>query len=126
MLPTRYGFSTTVVPSARSYEFFTQYKGIHDNCKFIIHRQFSILTDLSDANGKRDECLIGMLSDEGIKAMEEDAARAAEELAKIKAERHGAALQPDVFTLAKLVNRKELSSDTRYVVGGLDQRVLTS
>ncbi|EIW58264.1 uncharacterized protein TRAVEDRAFT_47429 [Trametes versicolor FP-101664 SS1] len=74
-----------------------EYKGIHDNY----------------ANGKRDECLIGMLSDEGIKAMEEDAVRAAEELAKIKAERHGAALQPDVFTLAKLVKRKELSSDTR-------------
>ncbi|KAL1944973.1 hypothetical protein VTO73DRAFT_2593 [Trametes versicolor] len=74
-----------------------EYKGIHDNY----------------ANGKRDECLIGMLSDEGIKAMEEDAVRAAKELAKIKAERHGAALQPDVFTLAKLVNRKELSSDTR-------------
>ncbi|OJT14472.1 Nitrate reductase [NADH] 1 [Trametes pubescens] len=74
-----------------------EYKGIHDNY----------------ANGKRDECLIGMLSDEGIKAMEEDAVRAAKELAKIKAERHGAALQPDVFTLAKLVARKELSSDTR-------------
>lgn len=100
----------------RSDEVIMQYKGIHDNCDFfVVLRQLTILTALLDANGKRDECLIGMLSDEGIKAMEEDAVRAAKELAKIKSERHGAALQPDVFTLAKLVTRKELSSDTRYV-----------
>ncbi len=103
-----------------------QYKGIHDNCKLVILKQLTVLTDSSDANGKRDECLIGMLSDEGIKAMEEDAVRAAKELAKIKAERHGAALQPDVFTLAKLVARKELSSDTRYVVDRFDQRLLAN
>ncbi|KAI0358058.1 hypothetical protein OH77DRAFT_1502602 [Trametes cingulata] len=74
-----------------------EYKGIHDNY----------------ANGKRDECLIGMLSEEGIKAMEEDAVRAAKELAKVKAERKGLALQPDLFTQAKLVKRTEVSPDTR-------------
>ena len=68
-----------------------------------------------DANSRKDECLIGSLSEEGIKAMEEDAKRAAKELAKVKEERKGLALQPDVFTQAKLVKRKEVSSDTRYV-----------
>ena len=69
----------------------------------------------TDANSRKDECLIGSLSEEGIKAMEEDAKRAAKELAKVKEERKGLALQPDVFTQAKLVKRKEVSSDTRYV-----------
>ena len=68
-----------------------------------------------DANSKKDECLIGALSEEGINAMKEDAARAAKELAKIKAERKSMALQPDLFTQAKLVKRKEVSADTRYV-----------
>lgn len=113
------------MPPARFDEVVIQYKGIHDNCKFVILTQLTVLTNFSDANSKRDECLIGMLSDEGIKAMAEDAIRAAEELAKIKAERHGAALQPDVFTLAKLVKRKELSSDTRYVSDRFTQRLLT-
>lgn len=113
-----------MTPFARSDEVAMQYKGIHDNCRFVVLRQLTFLTALSDANGRRDECLIGMLSDEGIKAMEEDAVRAAEELAKIKAERHGAALQPDVFTLAKLVKRKELSSDTRYVIDPFDWHLL--
>lgn len=47
--------------------------------------------------------------------MEGDAKRAAKELAKVKEERKGLALQPDVFTQVKLVERKEVSSDTRYV-----------
>ncbi|KAI0819144.1 hypothetical protein BC628DRAFT_1404234 [Trametes gibbosa] len=74
-----------------------EYKGIHDNY----------------ANGKRDECLVGQLSEAGIESMQQDAVRAAKELAKVKAERKGLALQPDSFTLAKLVNKKEVSSDTR-------------
>ncbi|KAI0701790.1 hypothetical protein C8Q76DRAFT_242105 [Earliella scabrosa] len=74
-----------------------EYKGIHDNY----------------ANSKKDECLIGALSEEGINAMKEDAERAAKELAKIKAERKSMALQPDLFTQAKLVKRKEVSADTR-------------
>ncbi|KAI0630568.1 hypothetical protein C8Q77DRAFT_1133937 [Trametes polyzona] len=74
-----------------------EYKGIHD----------------SYANGKRDGCLIGKLSEDGVKAMEEDAQRATKEMAKVKAERKGFALQPDLFTQAKLIKRKEVSSDTR-------------
>ena len=68
---------------------------------------------LIDANGKKDECLIGKLSEDGVNAMREDAVRAAKELAKVKEERKGMALQPDVFTQAKLVKRQEVSSDTR-------------
>ncbi|KAH9920934.1 uncharacterized protein B0H18DRAFT_1190512 [Fomitopsis serialis] len=83
-----------------------EYKGIHD----------------SYANSKKDECLIGALSEEGIKAMEEDARRAAKELAKVKEERKGLALQPDVFTRAKLVERKEVSSDTRLYVFELPRK----
>ncbi|KAI0717397.1 hypothetical protein C8T65DRAFT_717276 [Cerioporus squamosus] len=74
-----------------------EYKGIHD----------------AYANGKKDECLIGALSQEGVQAMEEDAVRAAKELAAVKKKRMGMALQPDLFTQAKLVKRKEVSSDTR-------------
>ena len=65
--------------------------------------------------------MIGALSKEGVKAMEEDAKRAAHELAKVKEERKGLALQPDVFTQVKLVKRQEVSSDTRYVLS-LDTR----
>ncbi|TFY58429.1 hypothetical protein EVJ58_g6427 [Rhodofomes roseus] len=83
-----------------------EYKGIHD----------------SYANSKKDECLIGALSEEGIKAMEEDAKRAAKELAKVKEERKGLALQPDVFTRAKLVKRKEVSSDTRLYIFELPRK----
>ena len=57
--------------------------------------------------------MIGKLSEDGVKAMQEDAVRAAKELAKVKEERKGMALQPDVFTQAKLVKRQEVSSDTR-------------
>ena len=39
----------------------------------------------TDANSKRDECLIGVLSPEGVKAMNEDAVRAAKELPKMDA-----------------------------------------
>jgi len=54
--------------------------------------------------------------------MEEDAKRAAKELAKVKEEREGLALQPDVFTRAKLVERKEVSSDTRLYVFELPRK----
>ncbi|KAI0675969.1 hypothetical protein C8Q78DRAFT_360877 [Trametes maxima] len=73
-----------------------EYKNIHD----------------SFAHGKRDECLVGVLTAEGIKAMEEDAARAAKELRELKAARQGLALQPDAFTPAKLLRRKPVSADS--------------
>ena len=47
--------------------------------------------------------------------MEKDAKRAASALAKMKKERAGFALQPDVFTRATLVKRKDVSEDTRYL-----------
>ena len=47
--------------------------------------------------------------------MNEDAVRAAKELAKIKSERKDKALQPDVFTQAKLVKKHAESHDTKYV-----------
>ncbi|KAI9062568.1 hypothetical protein FKP32DRAFT_806572 [Trametes sanguinea] len=74
-----------------------EYKNIHDNF----------------AHGKRDECLIGTLTPEGIAAMERDAKRAAKELEVLKATRKGLALQPDVFIAAKLVRRKNVSADSR-------------
>lgn len=47
--------------------------------------------------------------------MEEDAKRAAEAMANIKKDRKDDTLQPDSFTRATLVKRKEVSKDTRYV-----------
>ncbi|KAI0369801.1 hypothetical protein BV20DRAFT_996285 [Pilatotrama ljubarskyi] len=73
-----------------------EYKNIHDNF----------------AHGKRDECLIGELTEAGIKAMEEDAVRAAQELKELKEARKGLALQPDSFTAAKLVKRKPVCADS--------------
>ncbi|KIP03550.1 hypothetical protein PHLGIDRAFT_496512 [Phlebiopsis gigantea 11061_1 CR5-6] len=78
----------------------SQYKGIHDNY----------------ANLKRDECLIGVLSPEAAEEMEKDAQRAAEDLAKLKEERKGLVLQPDTFVRATLVERKEVSHDTRIYI----------
>ncbi|KAI0073788.1 hypothetical protein K474DRAFT_1602723 [Panus rudis PR-1116 ss-1] len=66
-----------------------------------------------DANSRRDESLVGALNKDGIRVMEKEAIRARKELAKIKAERKGLSLQPDLFTPAKLVKRKEVSGDTR-------------
>ncbi len=74
------------------------------------------LPSVADAHSKRDECLIGVLSLEGMKAMQEDAVRAAQELAKVKSERKDKALQPDVFTQAKLIRKTKESHDTRYFV----------
>ncbi|KAI0327001.1 hypothetical protein GY45DRAFT_48029 [Cubamyces sp. BRFM 1775] len=74
-----------------------EYKNIHDNF----------------AHGKRDECLIGMLTEEGIRTMEEQAKRAAQELQELKAARSGLALQPDSFVAAKLLRRNDISSDSR-------------
>lgn len=45
--------------------------------------------------------------------MGKDAKRAEETLAKVKKERAGCAVQPDVFTRATLVKRSEVSTDTR-------------
>ncbi|EJF63681.1 hypothetical protein DICSQDRAFT_101612 [Dichomitus squalens LYAD-421 SS1] len=83
-----------------------EYKGIHDNY----------------AHSKRDECLIGVLSPEGVKTMNEDAVRAAKELAKIKSERKDKALQPDVFTQAKLVKKHAESHDTQLYTFELPKR----
>ncbi|KAI0831873.1 hypothetical protein BC628DRAFT_1310601 [Trametes gibbosa] len=85
-----YAGKATVAPSI-------EYKNIHDNF----------------AHGKRDECLIGVLSAEGIKTMEEDADRAEKELRSLKEVRRGLALQPDGFTSAKLVRRTDVSADSR-------------
>ncbi|KAH9893279.1 hypothetical protein C8Q73DRAFT_827907 [Cubamyces lactineus] len=74
-----------------------EYKNIHDNF----------------AHGKRDECLIGMLTEEGVRTMEEQAKRAAQELQELKAARSGLALQPDSFVAAKLLRRKDVSADSR-------------
>ena len=56
-----------------------------------------------------------MLADEAVTEMKKDAERAAQELAKTKKERAGCALQPDVFTRATLVQKQEVSLDTRFV-----------
>lgn len=69
------------------------------------------------AHGKRDECLLGVLSAEAIKVMEQDAARAAKELQELKEARKGLALQPDAFTAAQLVKRADISHDSRYEPG---------
>ena len=73
-----------------------------------------IPNNIADAHSKRNECLIGILSHEGMKVMQEDAVRAAQELAKIKSERKDKSLQPDVFTQAKLIRKHLESHDTRY------------
>lgn len=83
-----------------------QYKGIHDGY----------------ANSKRDECLIGVLSDEAVEEMKKDAVRAEEELKKIKEERKGLSLQPDLFMRGILVERKEVSHDTRVYVFELPKK----
>ncbi|GJE93762.1 molybdopterin binding oxidoreductase [Phanerochaete sordida] len=83
-----------------------QYKGIHDNY----------------ANQKRDETLIGVLADDAIEEMEKDAVRAEKELAKLKEERKGLSLQPDLFMRGVLVERKEVSHDTRTYVFELPKK----
>ena len=47
--------------------------------------------------------------------MQEDAIRAAKDLAELKAQRQGFALQPDVFTPVKLVRREDVTADSRCV-----------
>lgn len=68
---------------------------------------------LTDAHMRRDEGLVGGLSEDGIKTMQADSVRAAKELAKLKAQRKGLALQPDVFVPAKLIRRKQITADSR-------------
>lgn len=67
----------------------------------------------SDANSKRDECFIGVLTDEAIKEMEKDSQRAAESFAQVKEARKGLTLQPDSFTHAILIRKTIVSNDTR-------------
>ncbi|KAL7280444.1 hypothetical protein ACG7TL_005374 [Trametes sanguinea] len=83
-----------------------EYKNIHDNF----------------AHGKRDECLVGTLTPEGISAMEQDAERAAKEMEALKAARQGLALQPDVFIAATLVRRTTVSADSRLYTFALPRR----
>lgn len=75
--------------------------------------EYHDFTIFVDANSRRDECLIGTLSKEGMEAIERDAERAAKVLKKVKEERKGLALQPDVYMPAKLVKRVEKNDDTR-------------
>ena len=77
-------------------------------CELTVSESFTAV-----AHGKRDECLVGMLTDEGIRTMEEQAKRAAQELQELKATRSGLALQPDSFVAAKLLCRKDVSPDSR-------------
>lgn len=56
--------------------------------------------------------------------MNEDGERAAKELARVKEERKGIALQPDLFTQAKLIKREEVSADTRYATSSAPRRIL--
>lgn len=60
--------------------------------------------------------MIGVLSDEAVTEMEQDAKRAAEVLNRVKEERKGLILQPDSFVRATLVKKTEVSHDTRYVI----------
>ena len=48
--------------------------------------------------------------------MQVDAVQAAQELAKVKSECKDKALQPDIFTQAKLVQKHVESHDTRCVI----------
>lgn len=83
----------------------TQYHSIHDKY----------------ADSKKDECYIDVLSDSGVKAMREDAKRAAADLEKLKEERAGLAVMPDTFWFAKLQSRKEVSKDTRLYTFSLPE-----
>ena len=76
-------------------------------------RLFCYLPSILDANSKREECFIGSLTEEAVKEMEQDAKRAEKALAKIKKEREGFTLQPDMYTRAILVKKKAISKDTR-------------
>lgn len=66
-----------------------------------------------DANSKRDECLIGVLSEDAVEEMKKDAERAEKALAQLKEERKDFVLQPDALIKARLVKREEVSHDTR-------------
>lgn len=68
---------------------------------------------IADANSKRDECLIGSLTETAVEEMEQDAKRAEEVLAKVKKAREGFTLQPDCFTRVTLLKKKAISKDTR-------------
>ncbi len=93
-----------------------QYKAIHDNCEprhGSICECVSTHATLADAHLRRDEGLIGGLSEDAIKVMQADSIRAAKDLAELKAQRKGLALQPDVFVPAKLIRRKSVTADSR-------------
>ena len=74
---------------------------------------------------RRDEGLIGVLSEDGIRAMQADSVRAAKELAVLKAQRKGLALQPDVFIPAKLVKRTKVTADSRWVESEVTRTLLS-
>lgn len=74
------------------------------------------------ANSQRDKLLIGKLSEDGVKALQEDAKRAAANQAKLKKEREGMALTPFSYSAATLVRKHEVSADTRIYTFQLPQR----
>lgn len=74
------------------------------------------------ANSQRDKLLIGKLSEDGVKALQEDAKRAAKNQAKLKEERAGMALTPFSYSAATLVNKRNVSADTRIYTFQLPKR----
>ena len=74
-----------------------QYNGIHDTY----------------ANGKRDECYLGELSEKGIEIMKKDAERAERDREKEEKARQRFSLQKHFWTPRKLDTVEQLSSDTK-------------
>lgn len=65
------------------------------------------------ANEQRDKLLVGKLGQEGIKALEEDAKRAAEKEKATKQARAEFSVNPFRYVPATLLEKKELSEDTK-------------
>jgi len=75
----------------------TQYNGIHDTY----------------AQGKRDECYLGVLSKKGIEVMKKDAERAEKERAKEEKAREKFAVRKHYWTPVKLEKVDQESEDTK-------------
>jgi len=74
-----------------------QYDGIHDGY----------------ANGKRDECYLGRLSEKGVEVMKKDAERAEKDRQKEDSERKEFALQEHYWAPTKLEKVDTISRDTK-------------
>ena len=74
-----------------------QYNSIHD----------------SYADGKRDECYLGVLSEKGVEVMKKDAERAEREREREDREREMFALRKHYWTPTKLEKVEPLSRDTK-------------